>query len=39
MVGSCENLNEPSLGCIKGEKFLDQLNDYQLFKKDSTSWN
>jgi len=26
---SCENSNEPS-GSLKGEVFIDQLNDYQL---------
>jgi hypothetical protein len=34
VAGSCEHGNEPS-GSIKGEKFLDYLNDCQLFKQDS----
>jgi len=35
---SCEHGNEPS-GSIKGAKFLDQLSNYQLLKKDPAQWN
>jgi hypothetical protein len=28
-----------SYGSIKCAEFLDQVNDYQPFKKDSTPWN
>jgi len=35
-TGSCEHGNEPS-GSIKSGEFLDQLNDYQLLKKDPAS--
>jgi hypothetical protein len=34
--GCCEHGNEPS-GFIKGGEPLDQLNDYQLLKKDSAA--
>jgi hypothetical protein len=34
LVGNYENDKEP-LGSIKGKEFHDQLNDYQLLKKDS----
>jgi hypothetical protein len=34
---SCENGNETS-GPIKGEKFLEQLSDCKLLKKDSAPW-
>jgi hypothetical protein len=37
-VGSWEHGNEP-LGSIKGGKFLDQLSDLQLLKKNSTPWS
>jgi hypothetical protein len=36
VVGSCEHGNEP-LSFIKGGEFIDQLSDYELFKKDSSS--
>jgi hypothetical protein len=36
--GSCEHGTE-GLVSIKGGKFLNQLNDYQLLKKDSASWS
>jgi hypothetical protein len=32
----CENGNGFS-GCIKGKEYLDQVNDYQLLKKDFCS--
>jgi hypothetical protein len=38
MVGSCEHRNEPSHS-IAGERFLEQLSEYQLLKKDSAPWN
>jgi hypothetical protein len=34
---SCERNNKPS-GSKKDEKFLEQLNDYQLLKKESGPW-
>jgi hypothetical protein len=34
---SCEHGNEPSCS-IKGGEFIDQLNEYQVFKKDSAPW-
>jgi hypothetical protein len=34
VAGSCERGNE-HYGSIKGGKFLDQLSDFQLLKKDS----
>jgi hypothetical protein len=39
MTGCCEHDNEP-LGSAKGGYFHDQLNDYQLLRKDSatSSW-
>jgi hypothetical protein len=33
MVDCCVHGNEPS-GSMKSEEFLDQLNDYQIFKED-----
>jgi hypothetical protein len=33
VTGSCEHGNEP-LDSIKGDKFLDQLSEYRLLKKD-----
>jgi hypothetical protein len=36
MAGSCEHGNEAS-GSVKSEEFLDQVNDYQLLKRDSAS--
>jgi hypothetical protein len=38
VAGSGEHGNEPS-GYIKGGEFLDQMNDYQLLKKDSAPWS
>jgi hypothetical protein len=38
MAGCCEYGNEPSVS-IKGGVFLDYLSDYQLLKKDSTSYS
>jgi len=38
MAGSCQHGNEPS-GFIKGEEFLNELNDYQHLKKDSIPWS
>jgi hypothetical protein len=38
LASSCEHGNEPS-GCIKGGKFLDYLNDYQVAKKDFAPWS
>jgi hypothetical protein len=38
MAGSSKHDSEPS-GFVKGRKFLDQFSDYQLLKKDSTSWS
>jgi hypothetical protein len=35
---SCELGNELS-GSIKSGKFLDQMSEYKLFKKDSSSWS
>jgi len=37
MAGCCEHDNEPS-GSIKGGKFLDQINKYQLVKMDPVLW-
>jgi hypothetical protein len=37
VAGSCEHCNKLS-GSETGEKFLDQLGDYQLLKKDSAPW-
>jgi len=34
MASSCEHVNQP-LGTIRGCKFLDQVTDSQLLKKDS----
>jgi hypothetical protein len=34
-IGSCEHFNEPP-GSIRGSGFLDQLSNYQVFKKDFT---
>jgi hypothetical protein len=34
---ACEHSNE-RLGSIKGGKFVDQSNDYQLLKKESAPW-
>jgi hypothetical protein len=36
VIGSCEHDNKPS-DCKNGEEFLDQLYDYKLLKKKSTS--
>jgi hypothetical protein len=33
-----EHGNEPS-GSIKSEKYLDQLSDYYILKKDGTPWS
>jgi len=33
VAGSFEHINEPS-GSVRGGKFLDQLSDYQLLKKE-----
>jgi hypothetical protein len=38
VASSCEHDHESS-GSIKGGEFLDQLSDYQLFKKDSVPWS
>jgi hypothetical protein len=38
VTGSYEHGNEPS-GSVKGDEFLDQMNDYQLLKKDSAPWS
>jgi hypothetical protein len=38
LEGSCEHGDEPS-GPIKGRKFLDEVSDYQLLKKDSSPWS
>jgi hypothetical protein len=38
VAGSCEHGNEP-LVHIKGREFIEQLRDYQLFKKDSVPWS
>jgi hypothetical protein len=38
MANAYEHGNEPS-SSIKGVKFLDQLNNYQLLKKDSAAWS
>jgi hypothetical protein len=37
VVGLCDHGNEP-LGFIKGGELLDQLSDYQIFKKDPVTW-
>jgi len=37
VVDSCEHGNESS-GFTKGDKFLYQLSDYQLLKKDYAPW-
>jgi hypothetical protein len=37
MVGFCVDGNEP-LGPIEGGIFFDQLNGYQLPKKNSSTW-
>jgi hypothetical protein len=36
VAGFSENSEEP---LIKGREFLDQLSDYQLFRKDSSVWS
>jgi hypothetical protein len=36
--GFCECGTKPS-GSIKGMKFLEQLNDHQLLKKDFAAWS
>jgi hypothetical protein len=36
--GSCEHGNERS-GSVKYWEVLEQLSDWRLLKKDSTSWN
>jgi hypothetical protein len=36
IAGCCEHGNE-TLGSLEGGKFLEQLSDYQLLKKDATS--
>jgi hypothetical protein len=38
VAGCCEHGNEP-WGSVKGEKFLDLLNDFQLLKEGSASWS
>jgi hypothetical protein len=38
MAASYEHGNEAS-GSIKGRQFVDQLNDYQLYKKVSAVWD
>jgi hypothetical protein len=38
VAGCCEHVNKP-LVSMKGKKFLDQLNDCQLLKKDCYPWN
>jgi hypothetical protein len=35
MASSCEHCNKPLDSTIKGREILDQLSNYQLFKKDS----
>jgi hypothetical protein len=35
MAGSCEDGNEIS-GTVRGDKFLDQLSDYQFLKRGVT---
>jgi hypothetical protein len=37
VASSCGRSNEPS-GYINDREFLNQLSDYQLLKKDSSSW-
>jgi len=37
-MGSCEHGNASS-GSMKGWEYLDQLSDYQPFKKDSVPWS
>jgi hypothetical protein len=38
VAGSCEHGNEP-WDSIKGEEFFDQLNYYQLLKKQFAPWS
>jgi hypothetical protein len=38
VAGSCVNSIECS-GLIKGIEFIDQLDDYQLLKKDAAPWS
>jgi hypothetical protein len=35
---SCEHGNDPSV-CINDGKFLDQVSDFQLLKRDSAAWS
>jgi hypothetical protein len=35
VVGSCEHGTDSS-GCIKGKKFIDQISNFELLKKDFT---
>jgi hypothetical protein len=38
VAGSCEHGNEPS-GSTKGERYLYQLSEYQLLKKQCAPWS
>jgi hypothetical protein len=38
MAGFCGHENEPSVS-IKGGEFIDQLSNYQLFKKENALWS
>jgi len=38
VVCSCKHVKQCSV-CLKGEKFIDQLRDYQLLRSDSATWS